>query len=63
MTRYLFYDDEIANSKQYICSLGYVRTDDKGNEIELDLTVTQEQIVPVLTPFFQRAIDICKKLH
>lgn len=33
MTRYLFYDDEIANSKQYICSLGYVCTDDKGNEL------------------------------
>lgn len=36
MTRYLFYDDEIANSKQYICSLGYVCTDDEGNELARD---------------------------
>lgn len=36
--------------------------DDNGKEIELDLTITQEEIKPVLTPFFQKAVDICKKL-
>lgn len=36
--------------------------DDDGNSIELDLTITQQQIKEVLTPIFQRAIDICKEL-
>ena len=30
---YLFYDDEYANSNQYICSVGYVCTDEHGNEL------------------------------
>ena len=36
--------------------------DDEGNEIELDLVVTKEQIEPVVAPIFQKAVDICKKL-
>ena len=36
--------------------------DDEGEEIELDLIVTQEQLKSVLSPVFQRAIDITKKL-
>lgn len=32
--------------------------DDEGNEIELDLVVTQEQLKPVLAKVFQKAIDI-----
>lgn len=36
--------------------------DDEGEEIELDLIVTQEQLKSVLSPIFQRAIDITKKL-
>lgn len=36
--------------------------DDEGNEIELDLVVTKEQIKPVVAPIFQKAVDICKKL-
>ncbi|MGI6409638.1 MAG: Hsp70 family protein [Bacteroidales bacterium] len=31
--------------------------DDEGEEIEIDLTVTQEQLKNVLTPIFQKAID------
>ncbi|MBD5306801.1 MAG: Hsp70 family protein [Bacteroides sp.] len=34
--------------------------DDEGNEIELDLVVTQEQLKPVLAKVFQKAIDITK---
>lgn len=36
--------------------------DDEGNEIELDLVVTQEQLKPVLAKVFQKAIDITKGL-
>lgn len=36
MTRYLFWDDETANSKQYICSLAYICTDEQGNELSRD---------------------------
>ncbi|MDH6311606.1 molecular chaperone DnaK [Parabacteroides sp. PFB2-10] len=36
--------------------------DDDGEEIEIDLTVTQEELEKVLSPVFQKAIDISKKL-
>ncbi|MFV0185629.1 Hsp70 family protein [Empedobacter falsenii] len=36
--------------------------DDNGEEIEIDLTVTQAELEKVLSPIFQKAIDICKKL-
>lgn len=36
--------------------------DDEGNEIELDLVITQEQLKPVLAKVFQKAIDIAKDL-
>ena len=37
-------------------------TDDEGTDIELDMIITQEQIKSVLTPIFQKAVDICKEL-
>ena len=36
--------------------------DDEGTEIELDLVITKEQIAAVLSPVFQKAVDICKNL-
>ena len=36
--------------------------DDEGNEIELDMVITQEQIKPVVAKIFQKAIDITLKL-
>ena len=36
--------------------------DDEGNEIELDLIITQEQLKPVLAKVFQKAIDITRDL-
>lgn len=36
--------------------------DDRGDEIELDFTVTQDDLKPVTRPIFQKAIDICKEL-
>ena len=37
-------------------------TDDDGEEIEIDLTVTQAELEKVLSPVFQKAVDISKKL-
>lgn len=36
--------------------------DDNGEEIELDLIISQSQLKQVLTPVFQRAVDITKDL-
>lgn len=36
--------------------------DDEGNEIELDLVITQDQIKPILARVFQKAVDITKEL-
>lgn len=36
--------------------------DDEGNAFELDFTITQEDLEPVVTPIFQKAIDIANNL-
>lgn len=36
--------------------------DDEGNEFELDITISQDDIGDVVSPFFQKAVDICKEL-
>jgi len=36
--------------------------DDDGNEFELDLTITQDELEPVEAPIFQKAIDLTKAL-
>ena len=36
--------------------------DDDGNDIEIDITVTSEDLKDALTPTYQKAIDICKEL-
>ena len=36
--------------------------DDEGEEIELDLTVTIDQLREVIAPIYQKSIDICKQL-
>ena len=36
--------------------------DDEGTEIELDMVITKEEIAKVLTPIFQKAVNICKEL-
>lgn len=36
--------------------------DDNGEEFELDITVTQADMERALSPIFQKAIDLCKKL-
>ena len=36
--------------------------DDEGEPIELDMVITQEQLAEVVTPIFQKAVDIVKGL-
>lgn len=36
--------------------------DDEGEEIELDMVITQAEVKAVLEPIFQKAVDICKDL-
>lgn len=45
-----------------ISNLGELGEDEEGEEIELDLTVTQQQAFDAMRPYFQKAVDICKKL-
>lgn len=36
--------------------------DDEGTEIELDMVITKQQMEEVLSPIFQKTIDICQNL-
>ncbi|MFC2517519.1 MAG: Hsp70 family protein, partial [Prevotella sp.] len=45
-----------------ISNLGDLGEDEEGEEIELDLTLTQEQAFDVMRPYFQKAVDTCKAL-
>lgn len=45
-----------------ISNLGELGEDEDGEEIELDLTITQAEIFDVMRPYFQKAVDICKNL-
>ena len=62
------YAEELKNKLSFqekediISNLGELGEDDEGEELELDLTVTQEQVFDAMRPLFQKAVDICKKL-
>ena len=45
-----------------ISNLGDLGEDEDGEEIELDLTLTQAQAFDLMRPYFQKAVDICKNL-
>ncbi len=45
-----------------LSDLGDLGDDDEGEEIELDLAVSQEEAFKVMQPLFQKAVDICKDL-
>ena len=51
-----------SNSYDVISNLGEYPEDDEGEEIELDFEVTHEQMVAVLGPVFQKAVDIAKEV-
>lgn len=45
-----------------LSNLGDLGNDDDGEEMELDLTVTQEQAFEVMRPLVQKAVDLCLQL-
>lgn len=49
-------------SEDVLSNLGDLGEDDEGEEIELDFSLTQEELEKVIAPLFQRSVDICKKL-
>lgn len=63
-----FYAESIKNQLSFNDSYnlyidpGDIGYDDNGVEIEVDITVTKEELAKLLTPIFQKAIDICKEL-
>ena len=62
------YAEDVKNQLSFkskediISNLGDLGEDDEGEEIELDITLTQEQVFAVMQPLFQKAVDICKTL-
>lgn len=62
------YAEDVKNQLSFkdhediISNLGDLGEDEDGEEIELDLTVTQDEAFNVMRPYFQKAVDICKKL-
>ncbi|GJG68478.1 hypothetical protein PRLR6025_19470 [Prevotella lacticifex] len=62
------YAEELKNQLSFkekediISNLGDLGEDEDGEEIELDLTLTQSEVFDVMRPYFQKAVDICKDL-
>lgn len=62
------YAEEIKNELSFKDSYGlYVDPgdlgeDEDGEEYEIDLTVTKEEVYDAIRPLFQKAVDICKDL-
>ena len=49
-------------SHNILSDIGDLGEDDDGEELELDITVTDQQMTTCLSPVFQKAIDLTKKL-
>lgn len=45
-----------------LSNLGDLGEDEDGEEMEIDLTVSQSEVFDVIRPYFQKAVDICKEL-
>lgn len=62
------YAEEVKNQLSFkekediISNLGELGEDEEGEELELDLTLTQTEVFEVMRPYFQKAVDICKNL-
>ena len=62
------YAEDVKNQLSFkdkediLTDLGDLGEDDEGEEIELDLSVTQTQVFDAMRPIFQKAVDICKEL-
>lgn len=49
-------------SEDVLSNLGDLGSDDDGEEMEIDLTISQEQAFGVMRPLIQKAVDICLTL-
>lgn len=62
------YAEEIKNELSFKESYsiyvdpGDLGEDEDGEEFEIDLTITKEEVNSVIKPLFQKAVDICKEL-
>lgn len=62
------YAEDVKNQLSFkdcediLSNIGDLGEDEDGEEIELDLTVTQQQVFDAMRPIFQKAVDICKVL-
>ena len=54
----------LSSKDQYdlLSNLGDLGNDDDGQEMELDLTITQEQAFDAMRPLVQKTVDICLEL-
>ena len=50
------------NSEDILSNLGDLGEDEDGEEIELDMTVSQQQVFDIMRPIFQKSVDVCKAL-
>lgn len=50
------------DEEDMISNIGDLGTDEDGEEIELDMTLTQDEAFAAMRPLYQRAVDICKGL-
>ena len=50
------------DKEDIISDLGDLGEDESGEGMELDLTITQDDLYDVMRPYFQKAVDICKEL-
>ncbi|WP_341832811.1 Hsp70 family protein [Sphingobacterium thalpophilum] len=63
----IFFAEELKNELSFKGEFNLYKeegagTDDEGEDIEIDLLATQSDLEKVLSPIFQKAIDISKKL-
>lgn len=62
------YAEELKNQLSFkdkediLSNLGDLGEDEDGEDIELDITITKEELNEVLRPLFQKSVDICLQI-
>lgn len=50
------------DKEDIISNIGELGEDEEGEEMELDLTITQREIFDIMRPYYQKAVNICQDL-
>ncbi len=50
------------DKEDILSNIGDLGEDEDGEDIELDMSITQAEVFDVMRPIFQKAVDICKDL-